>query len=50
MVFETPGYLTVSTLGVCSNVERTDSSQLLLLEGMVVMKELIFNSFYFRGM
>ena len=36
--------------GGCSNVERTDSSQLLLLEGMVVMKELIFNSFYFGGM
>ena len=33
---------TVSTLGGCSNVERTVSSQLLLLEGMVVMKELSY--------
>ena len=39
--------LTVSTLGGCGGLERTDSKQFLLWEGVVVLKELIFNSFYF---
>ena len=38
---------TVSTLGGCGGVERTDFGQFLLWEGVVVMKELILNSFYF---
>ena len=38
---------TVSTLGGCGNLERTDFEQLILWEGVVVLKELIFNSFYF---
>ena len=28
-------------------LERTDFSQFLLLEGVGILKELIFNSFYF---
>ena len=39
--------LTVSTLGQCNGPERTDFEQLILWEGVVVLKELIFNSFYF---
>ena len=31
----------------CSGLERTDFEQFLLWEGMVVLKELILNSFYF---
>ena len=38
---------TVSTLGGCGGLERTDFLQFLLWEGVVVLKELIFNSFYF---
>ena len=33
---------------VCG-LERTDFSQFLLWEGVVVLKELIYNSFYFGG-
>ena len=33
---------TVSTLGGCGGLERTDFSQFLLWEGVVVLKELIF--------
>ena len=38
--------LTVSTLGQCNGPERTDFEQLILWEGVVVLKELIFNTFY----
>ena len=38
---------TVSTLGGCGGLERTDFEQFLLWEGVVVLKELILNSFYF---
>ena len=42
--------LTVSTFGRCGSPERTDFSQFLPLEGVVVMKELILifycGSFY----
>ena len=31
----------------CGVPERTDFEQLILWEGVVVLKELIFNSFYF---
>ena len=40
-------FLTVSTLGWCCGCERTDFLQFLLWEGVVVLIELIFNSFYF---
>ena len=40
-------FWTVSTLGGCDGLERTDFEQFLLLEGLVVLKELILNSFYF---
>ena len=40
--------LTVSTLGVCCGLGRTDFLQFILWAGVVVLKELIFNSFYFR--
>ena len=39
--------LAFSTLGGCSCPERSDSKQFLLWEAVVVLKELIFNSFYF---
>ena len=39
--------LTVSTMGGCGSLERTDFSQFIIWEGVVVLKELIFNSFYF---
>ena len=39
--------LTVSTLGGCGGLKRTDFYQFLLWEGLVALKELIFNSFYF---
>ena len=39
--------LTVSTLGRCGGVERTDFQQFLHLEGVVVLKRTDFNSFYF---
>ena len=32
----------------CGGLERTDSEQFLLSEGVVVLKELILNSFYFQ--
>ena len=41
--------LTVPTLGACGGLGRTDFQQFLLWEGVVVMKELIFNSFCTRG-
>ena len=56
--------LTVSTMGGCNVLERTDFNKFLLWEGMAVLKELIlivstlkgcgrlertdFNSFYFE--
>ena len=42
-------FLTVSTLGWCCGCERTDFLQFLHWEGVVVLKELIFNSLYFGG-
>ena len=36
--------LTVSTFGGCGGLERTDLQQFLLWEGVVVLKELIFNN------
>ena len=38
----------VSTLGGCGSLERTDFKQFLLWEGVVVLKELILNSFSFE--
>ena len=38
--------LTVSILGGCGSLERTDFNS-FTLEGVVVLKELDFNSFYF---
>ena len=40
-------FRTVSTLGQCGGLERTDFEQFLLWEVVVVLKELILNSFYF---
>ena len=37
-------FLTVSTLGGCHGLDRT---YFKFLKGVVVLKELIFNSFYF---
>ena len=42
--------LPVSTLGGCDGLERTDFLQFLLSEGMVIFKELIFDSFYIGWM
>ena len=36
-----------STLGGCDGLGRTDFEQFLLWEDVVILKELIFNSFYF---
>ena len=36
-------------MGGCGGLERTDFEQFLLWEGVVVLKELILNSFYLRG-
>ena len=38
--------LTVSLLGVCGGLERTDFSQFLLWKCVVVLKKLIFISFF----
>ena len=40
-------FWTVSTLGGCGGLQRTDFEQFLLWEGMMLLKELILNSFYF---
>ena len=40
-------FFTISTLGGCGGLERTDFKQFLLWEGVAVLKELILNSFYF---
>ena len=39
--------LTVSILGGCGHLARTNFSQFLLWEGVVVLIELIYHSFYF---
>ena len=39
-------HLTVSMFGGYGGLERTDFKQFLLWEGVVVLKDLIFNSFY----
>ena len=38
--------LTLATLGGCGGLERTDFEQFLHCRGVVVLKELILNSFY----
>ena len=38
--------LKVSILGQCGDLEKTGSLPFLLLEGVVVLKELILNSFF----
>ena len=43
-------FFTVSTLGMYGGPERTDFLQFLLWEGLVVSKELIYNSLYLGGM
>ena len=40
-------FWTISTLGQCGGLERTDFEQFLLWKGVVVLKELILNSFFF---
>ena len=40
-------FWTVSILGGCGSLERTDFEQFLLSEGLVVLKGLSLNSFYF---
>ena len=35
---------TISTVGVCCSLERTDLQHFLLLDYVVVLKELIFNN------
>ena len=42
---ERTAFLTVSTLGGCGGLERTDFDQFPLWMGMVVFNELIFHSF-----
>ena len=44
---ERPDFEQFSTLGRYDGLERTDFEQFLLWEGVVVLKELILNSFYF---
>ena len=39
-------HFTVSMFGGYNGLERTDFKQFLLWEGVVVLKDLIFNSFY----
>ena len=41
-------FFTISTSGGCGGLRRTDFKQFLLWEGVVVLKELILISFYFR--
>ena len=38
-------FFTVSDMGRCGGLERPDFEQFLLWEGVVVLKELILNSF-----
>ena len=45
---ERTGFLLISTLGGCGCLESTDFEHFLLWEGVVVLKELILNSFYFE--
>ena len=40
-------FLTISTLGSCGGLKRTDFYQFLCWEGAVALKKLIFNNFYF---
>ena len=40
-------FLTVSTLGGCGVLKITEFLQYLCWEGVVVLKELIYNSFHF---
>ena len=45
---ERTGFWTHSTFRGCGGLERTEFEQFLLWEGVVVLKELILNSFYFQ--
>ena len=40
--------LTVSTLGGCGGLQRTDFEHFLFWAGGIALKELFFNSFYFE--
>ena len=40
-------FLTVSILGGCGGLARTAFLTVSILEGVVVLQDLIFNSFYF---
>ena len=42
---EITDFFTVSDMGRCGGLERPDFEQFLLWEGVVVLKELILNSF-----
>ena len=44
---ERTGFLLFLLWEGCGSLERTDFKQFLLWEGVVVLKELILNSFYF---
>ena len=44
---EKTGSFTISTFGGCCGLERTDFKQFLFWEAVVVLKDLILNSFYF---
>ena len=41
-----PIFTVDSILGGCGGLERTDCSQFLYWEGVVVLEELLFHSFY----
>ena len=45
MVLKELSFEMVYTLGQCSGPERTDFEQFLCWEGVVVLNQLIFNSF-----
>ena len=49
LILNTFNFGRVSTLGGCGGLERTDFEHFLLREGMVGLKELILNTFYFFG-
>ena len=41
------GFLAVSTLGGCAGLEISDFLPFLLWVGVAVLRELIYNNFYF---
>ena len=46
IILKMRSFLTVSMFGGCGGLERTDFKQFLLWVDVVVLKELIFNSYY----